>query len=354
MNKRFLLYGANGYTAQLIIPLAVAEGYEVTLAGRTKDSVKEIADQYKLSFHAFSLENQIALDQALKYVPLVLHCAGPYKYTAQPMIEACIRTNTHYLDITGELGVFALAHSFDKAAKETGVLLLPGTGFDIVPTDCLAAFLKTLLPDANYLELGFATTGGSVSRGTALTSVEYLGERGAIRENGVIKSVPVGSHSRMLNFGGELTSHGVSIPWGDVFTAYHTTGIPNVKVYIGLPKKNARLMKIQSAFRWLLSMSFVKNYIRRRILFSSKGPDKTMRAKSQSFIWGEVTNSHGKKAAAYLKAPNGYSLTAFMAFHIAKKVLNGEFKAGFQTPAGLYGHDLILEMEGVSRKVFNA
>lgn len=346
---KFLLYGANGYTAQLIIQYAKDFGLEPILAGRSPDKIKPQADELGLEYKIFALNNADDIDSALVDIPVVLHAAGPFIRTARPMMEACIRTGTHYLDITGEIEVFELGASFDEKAKEAKVMILPGTGFDVVPTDCLALYLKKLLPNAKDLQLAFATVGGSISHGTATTMVENLGKKGAVRRDGTIKSVPIGHDGKKVPFA-DKSRFVMAIPWGDVSTAYYSTNIPNITTYTAVPPKTFKYLKYQSLYNWILRTSLVQNYLKKRLDQRPAGPNEEKREQSVSQIWGQVTSESGEKKMATLTTPNGYTLTALTSLLIAQKVLNGEAPVGFQTPAKAYGEDLVLEIVGVSRK----
>ncbi|MGV3657539.1 MAG: saccharopine dehydrogenase family protein, partial [Chitinophagaceae bacterium] len=189
---KFLLYGANGYTGRLIAELAAHYGLQPVLAGRNRQAIEALAAQQHLPCRIVDLQNADDLKEALKDVAVVLHAAGPFKYTAWPMLEACLQTGTHYIDITGEIEVFEIAKKYDSAAQQAGIMILPGAGFDVVPTDCLALYLHNLMPDAMHLKLAFASTNGGVSHGTALTMLEGLAEGGAVRERGRIVKKPLG------------------------------------------------------------------------------------------------------------------------------------------------------------------
>ncbi len=153
MNANFLLYGANGYTGELIARFAVQQGLRPILAARNSQKVAPLAAELGLDYRAFALDNKQAIDSALADIAVVLNCAGPFSQTSAPMVAGCLRSQTHYLDITGEINVFEEVASQDKLAKTTGVILLPGVGFDVVPSDCLAAHLKGRLPSATRLTL---------------------------------------------------------------------------------------------------------------------------------------------------------------------------------------------------------
>ena len=102
----FLLYGANGYTAKLILDQATSFGLTPVLAGRSAAKLKLLAEQYSLTYRVADLNDAVALDAMLLDVTVVLHCAGPFSKTAAPMQQVCLRMGVHYLDITGEIDVF--------------------------------------------------------------------------------------------------------------------------------------------------------------------------------------------------------------------------------------------------------
>src|SRR5918911_4546585 len=233
MPSNFLIYGANGYTGKLIAHTARERGLRPILAGRDRGAIDALAAELLLEKRVFALDDSEAMDAALSEVAAVLHCAGPFSRTSRPMADACLRTRAHYLDITGEAAVIESLAARDHEAREAGVMLLPCVGFDVVPTDCLAAHLKRRLPSATKLAL--AIYGMSrISRGTATTMVENINRGGLVRRDGKLTSVPAAWKTREIDFGtGPLTA--TTIPWGDVATAYYSTGIPNIEVYAAIP-----------------------------------------------------------------------------------------------------------------------
>ena len=170
-DSNWIIYGANGYTGELIAREAVRQGLKPTLAGRNKAKVETLAQELGLTYQAFGLDNVEAVSEHIKGFKLVMHCAGPFSATSKPMMEACIKAGAHYLDITGEISVFELAQSLNAQAQQADIVLCPGVGFDVIPTDCVAAKLKEVLPDATHLALGFDSKSG-LSQGTAKTSTE--------------------------------------------------------------------------------------------------------------------------------------------------------------------------------------
>lgn len=351
MNSTFdnyLIYGAYGYTGKLISRLAVEKGHKPTLAGRDEKKLKALAEELQLEYSVFDLSEKVKLDEAVSKVELVLHCAGPFSSTAKPMMEACLEFGAHYLDITGEIEVFELAAGLTDRASKAGIVLMPGVGFDVVPSDCLAAYLSGKLPEATHLELAFKGD-GSTSRGTALTMVEGLHKGGAIRKEGSIVQVPHAFKIRKLNLDGKERTF-VTIPWGDVSTAYRSTDIPNIMVYTGAPPSMISKMKTMRNLQWLLKLGFVQNFLKRKVNKTVKGPSDQVREETKSHLWGEVRNEKdGTSFAAKIVTVEGYKLTSITAVMAVERILSNPIYPGFKTPSMAFGQDFILEVEGTER-----
>ena len=343
--KNFLIYGANGYTGELIAREAVKRGLRPILSGRSQNKIEPLAKELNLTFRTFSLEDKKSLEYTLKEVDFVIHCAGPFSLTSEKMVEACLRLGKHYLDITGEISVFEAMAKLDEAAKKAGAMIMPGVGFDVVPSDCLAVYLKNKLPSATNLTLAFYGLGG-ISHGTQATMTMNIGNGGAVRRNGEIVRVPAAYKTREIDFGGTIKNV-VTIPWGDVATAYYSTKIPNIEVFTVVPEAQLKLLKLSRYLGWLLKTKFVQHYLHKQI--PEGGPSEKERAKGKTYLWGEVSDEKGNRIEARLVCPEGYTTTILTALKIAEKILDGNFRAGFQTPAKCYGADLILEIGGTER-----
>jgi short subunit dehydrogenase-like uncharacterized protein len=343
-----LLYGANGYTGRLIAREAVVRGLHPVLAGRNAAAVSELARQLGLEHRVFALDDAAATRAGLAGMTAVLHCAGPFLRTAGPMVDACLEARVHYLDITGEISVFEMLAARDTEAMAAGVLLLPGAGFDVVPSDCLAAHLHRRLPSATHLTLAFQGI-GRYSRGTATTIVENLPHGGVIRRGGVLRSVPAAWQTRDIDFGAGARP-AVTIPWGDVSTAYRSTGIADIDVYTAVSRRQIRMMRLSRHLGWALRSSFVQNFLKRRIQKGPPGPTDEERARGATFLWAEVTDKEGRRAASRLHGPEGYTFTMLTALAAVARVLNGDAPPGYQTPSLAYGPDFVLEIPEVERK----
>ena len=343
-----LLYGATGYTGELIARRLAARGDRPVLAGRNAAAVSALAGELGVPHRAFALDDAGALEAGLQGVRVVLHCAGPFSITAPPMASACLRTRAHYLDITGEIEVFERLHARDAEARAAGVMLLPGAGFDVVPSDCLAAHLKRRLPGATHLTLALLLS-GRLSRGTASTMIEHAHRGGLVRRAGALTPVPSGFQTRRVDFGrGERTV--IAIPWGDVSTAYHSTGIPNIEVYAAAPALSRAALRASRFLKPLLRSPVVKDYLKGRIRRGPAGPSAEERARGGTVIWGEVRDDEGRRAVSRVTGPEGYELTVRAAIAAADKALAGEAPAGFQTPSRAYGPDFALGIPGLARE----
>lgn len=343
-HMRWMIYGANGYTGELIAREAARRGLKPILAGRRRESVETLARSLGLEACAFGLDDVATLTEQIQGLALVLNCAGPFSATAAPMMEACLGAGVHYLDITGEITVFEYAQSLDTSAREAGVVLCPGVGFDVIPTDCVAAALKMALPDATHLALGFDSRSG-FSPGTAKTSVEGLAQGGKMRRNGQIVTVPLAYEVRRIDFGdGEKDA--MTIPWGDVSTAYHTTGIPNIQAFIpGSPRMIASARRANYV-RPLLGLSWVQKLIKAHIARTVKGPSEETREQMPTFVWGEARNAHGEKKTARIRTANGYSLTITGSLAVVEHLMTTRTTGGAYTPAKLVGADLVTHLPG--------
>jgi short subunit dehydrogenase-like uncharacterized protein len=346
-----LIYGSYGYTGRLVATEAVRQGLRPVLAGRDPARLEQQARELGLESRPCSLDKPSDLDRALDGMAAVLHCAGPFSQTSQPMAAACLRHRVHYLDITGEIAVFeALARQNDQAIKK-GITLLPGVGFDVVPSDCLAAHLKQRLPSAQKLSLAFKAL-SRPSQGTMRTTIEGLSSGGKIRQAGQITAVPSAWKRRQVDFGRGPVQV-VTIPWGDVSTAYYSTGIPNIETYLAAPAGLRAGLSLSRYLQPVLRLGAVRRLLQTLVKSLPEGPNAEERTRGLSLLWGEVADTAGNRCISRMRTPEGYQLTAQTAVSAARKVLSGRVLPGFQTPSLAFGADFILEMEGVIRKMSN-
>ncbi|WP_242393172.1 saccharopine dehydrogenase family protein [Anaeromyxobacter oryzisoli] len=333
-----LIYGAYGYTGALVAREAAARGLPIVLAGRDSERLVALSRELRVPWRAFPLTDPDAIRRGIEGSAAVLHCAGPFVHTWRNVAEACLELRVHYLDLTGELAVFNGIASLGPHAERAGVMLLPGAGYDVVPSDCLAAHLAQRLPGARSLTLALSTL-GQLSVGTARTLLAHLDAR-----------APAGAPAVRSFDLGEGPVPCVSLPWGDLATAPRSTGIAEVATYMAVPAWARAFLKLAPRLAPLVRPPRVADVVARLLARGGPGPDAAARARGRTVVYGEAVDGSGKKVAARQRGPEGYTLTALAATEIARRVLAGEVRPGWQTPASAYGPDLVLGIPGVERE----
>jgi short subunit dehydrogenase-like uncharacterized protein len=342
----WILYGVTGYTGRLIAREAVRRGLQPVVAGRDAAAVRSIAEELSLDWRTFDLLDPPAFQDAIRGSRLVLHCAGPFSVTAGPMIEACLAEGVHYLDITGEIGVFEYAHARTESARRADVVLIPGVGFDVVPTDCLAARLVEALPAATELKLGFEM-GGGLSPGTAKTAIERLHAGGLVRRGGKLKTVPTAWKSREIPFA-HARRTAVTIPWGDVYTAFISTGIPDIEVYMAMPPSTIAWLRRTRWLQPLLAPRAVRSFLQRQVERRINGPSEEARKASSGQLWGQAGSADGRRVSATMTTPNGYDVTVLASLGIVEHLLEAAVEGGYYTPSLLMGSAYAESLPGIT------
>jgi len=346
MIDQWMIYGANGYTGRLAARVAKDRTFTPILAGRRAEQVEPLARELGFESRIFDLADPEVIAAHLEGVAAVLHCAGPFSATSRPMLAGCLRAGTHYLDIAGEIAVFEDIHSRSEECRHAGIVAIPGVGFDVVPTDCLAAMLKRELPSATHLKLAFKSRHGRLSPGTAKTMVEGLPGGGRVRRDGRIVKVPAAYKIETIPFTEGVSATAVTIPWGDVSTAFYSTGIPNIEVFLGASDQQIKRMNMPGFVRWAIGLKPVQAIIKAQIARRVTGPSDDQRARDETYLYGEVRDDAGSKVGLRLRTREGYTLTAESSVTASMKVLTGRLAPGAYTPSMAFGADYVLELEG--------
>lgn len=347
LDKTWMIYGVNGYTGRLCAEEALRRGLRPVVAGRNQERVSRAAKELGLTCRVFDLKNHDAAVEGLQGITAVLNCAGPFSATARPFLDACATAGVHYLDVTGEISVFEYVHHHSDRWKQAGIVALPGVGFDVVPTDCMAAMLKEALPEATHLRLAFKSKRGKLSPGTTKTMIESLSSGSAVRRNGVVVNTTAGACVAMIPYADQPVLS-VAIPWGDVSTAFHSTGIPNIEVYTTIPKSQRGLLSWVNRFSFLFRLEVMQNLLKRLVERNVVGPDESERNRDTVNLYGDVADSSGHRLAMTMQTPNGYSLTFDAAVSSMERVLAGDIAPGAQTPSLAFGNTFVLGLKGVS------
>jgi short subunit dehydrogenase-like uncharacterized protein len=355
MSIGWMIYGATGYTGALVAEEAVRRGHKPLLAGRSADKLRPLAERLGLEYVAVSLDDANALTKAVARVELVYPAAGPFVHTSAPMLRACLAVGAHYLDITGEIPVFQQVFRYHAAAQEQGIALLPGVGFDVIPSDCLVKYVADRLPNATHLEVvldalgtGEGSTSG-VSAGTTKSALELIARLGNLtRRDGQLVNMPFGAGARAFRFPhGERLA--MPIPWGDLETGYRTTGIPNITAYLTFSPALIRLSRLTGgALRRLVQVDALRQWMGGGIDRWVLGPSERARQTGRSYIYAQARDAKGATAQAWLETLEGYQFTVLAGVRVVERVLDGGYR-GALTPATAFGADFVLDIEGTRR-----
>ena len=352
MPRRVMIYGATGYTGRLIAAHAANSRCSPVVAGRTADRVRALAAEFGIPGRTVALDETKRFDEALEDVDVLVNAASPFAQTARPLIEACLRTRTHYLDVTGELPVFQDASRYDEPARKRGVMIMPGAGLGIVASDCLAAHVAASIPKPKYLRIGLLRP-AMFSRGTFRSALGLSNSQVTIRRNGNLVSLPAARLQRAFDYG-EGMRESVAVSWPDVFTAYFSTGIRNIETYLAADFASRAFYQFGSVMADTLRLAPVQRVLDVATRAWPEGPSAEQRQSDKCVIVAEAEDSWRRRVSARLETPDGYSFTAEATTAIARHILRGSFIPGFHTPAQVYGADFVLTLKGTRREQLSA
>lgn len=312
---KLMIYGAAGYTGRMASANATAHGLDLVVAGRPKDeaSLALLAKELDAEYRLFAVDDGPASAAALNDVGALLNCAGPFVHTAEPLMQACIAAGVHYLDIAAELDSYRLAETLDAEARAAGVMLLPGSGGSVAMLGSLASHAAKRVETPVKLSIALHVAGG-FSRGSAISASENLTTETLHRVDGtLIARSP--EDVRDFDFGGgPAPSFPVTLP--DLITIWHATDILNIETFVHVT---------EGAFP------------EGDLAAMPDGPTLAQREANRYHAAVEVTGSDGTVVCSVLDTVNGYTFTTIAAAEAARRVLAGEARAGFQTPARLFG-----------------
>lgn len=327
--KKILIYGSYGYTGTMITEHLVQMEQDVVIAGRNGMKLVEMGKNLNLPFIAFALDTAQNIDVVLKDFDIVLNCAGPFHRTAQPLMEAALRNNVHYLDVSAELESYALAQKLSKEAEAKGVLLMPGCGGSVTMIGCLTAFAKKLIPNPEKAQVALHVT-GSMSRGSAVSASENVSTALIARRAHELENLEDISSVR-FNFGnGFVDCTPVTLP--DVITLWNEYNIPDITTYV----------HISGAAFPTGDLALLPD-----------GPSKQEREANRYQAAVHLKDKSGNEVRAVLNTVNGYAFTPMAAALAVRQVSDDKFSAGFQTSFGLWGSDFVRSIPSTTMEVLS-
>ena len=316
-SQSWMLYGASGYTGALIAQHAHERGHRPVLAGRSTAGIAALAEQLGWPHRVLSLEDPAALSAALDGVDLVLNAAGPFLHTAAPLAEACLAAGAHYLDIGNELQVFLTLYDLDQRAQRAGVAIIPGAGFGVVATNCLARYLSAAVGGAQHLEVAARAATARPGPGIAASVRANLPYGGWTRRTGRLHSQALGSGITTITLP-DGPCHVMPFPTGDLEAAFHATGAPDITAYSPVPADPA-----------------------------TADPRASTEA-YRSFGWARATGPDGATAEAVLQTGESYAFTAAASIRAVEETLDRSPR-GALSPATAFGADFALTIPGTTR-----
>ena len=344
--SRLLLYGAYGYTGRLTAELAAAKKLDVVLAGRNEEALLTLGKRVNLPIRVVGLNDTGRLSAALRDIACVVHMAGPFAATSAPMLNACLATRTNYIDITGEIEVFEALWSREEEIRRAGITVVPGAGFDVVPSDCLGGYVASKLKRPSTLVMALSGL-QSASQGTLRTAIRQVSKPILCRRAGAI--VPLQDRSpRSIDFGsGDEPC--VPISWGDVATAFHSTGIPNITAYFRRTKLLRSAEIAGRLFGPLLRSRLGQRGLGAIVRRFPEGPTEGERSSHRAMIWAEANDGSGKSYTAILSTPDAYEFAANSALEISSRIISLPGPLGLATPFQAFGADFVLSLPGCFR-----
>jgi len=321
IKKKLLIYGATGYTGKIIAARAKELNLDFEIAAREEDKIKVLAGELNVPYHVFNVEDEKGWEQALGGKFVLINAAGPFQFTAKQAMNACLRAGVHYLDISAELDTYQLAESLDNEAKTAGIQLISGAGL-FVSYDALAVHLSKLVEEPQALKVGFRHYGG-FSKGSIVSSKNIADLGILVRKNGKITENP-NAKSKVFSFGEEEIEC-IPTPLGGILLTYKSTGIPNIEEYFSLKLPALGIPDITA-----------ENL--------PDGPTEEERASGRNGLSAEMTGKNGEVVKAYIDAPSGYVLTPLSVAATANRILNNDFKIGYQSPGSAYGEDILKDI----------
>ena len=341
----WLIYGATGDTGRLIIEEAVRRGHKPILAGRSEDKLRAVAEPLGLQWTAFGLDNPPALHKAAQDTSLILNVAGPFSNTSAPIVRACLEAGVSYLDVANEVEVFEALYAQDETARQRGVALIPGVGFGVTTSDCLAMYVANQVPGAQELEVAISLYNAHESPSAMLTRTRAMASGGRARRAGQLEHVALGAGGRRMPFpDGEHTI--LPVPLADVVSSYRSTGIPNVTAYMTFAVNPFIARTALPVTQKLAAIPAVQQMLVR----SHHSPARTEMptAPQHSYVWAHASDKKGNTAEAWLETGEGYAYSAAAAVRAVEQVLQHR-QVGALTPAQAFGPDFPLAIPGVRR-----
>jgi len=342
---RIVLFGATGYTGELVARALVARGAAPVLAARSQARVEALASQLGgLEFALADIARPASVRALVEAGDVLISTVGPFVRWGDPAVRAAIDAGAHYLDSTGEPPF--IRDVFERhgiAAETAGVGLLTAFGYDYVPGNLAGALAlreageRAVSVDVAYF-LGGA--GAQPSGGTRASSVGLLAEPAYAFAGGRLGGERTAR--RLRSFDGRPA---VSIGGTEQFALPRVhPGLRDARVWLGWFGAGSRPVQAVSAATALAAkLPGVRGAIGaaagRLVKGSTGGPDAATRARARSQVVAVASDAAGVPLATLrLEGDNPYDFTgAVLAWGAMAAAAGGLGGSGALGPVDAFG-----------------
>jgi short subunit dehydrogenase-like uncharacterized protein len=353
MSGDIVVFGATGYTGELVSEALIERGAKPVLAARSQSKLDALVS--KLGGGLESRVADVGEPDSVRAIvsrgDVLVATVGPFARWGAPAVEAAIAAGVHYLDSTGE-GPFIqdVFERYGGGAQSAGCGLVTAFGYDWVPGNLAAALaVREAGPSAIRVDAGYFVTGsgmGGMSGGTkasaagVLTRPTYtyrggrlVAERGAKR----VRTFAVRGRQRPAISVGSSEQFALPAQFPQLREA---------NTYLGWFGGLSRFMQVQSAaFTGLTKVPGVQNGIEnalgRVIRGSTGGPDAEARSGGGSHVVATAYDaSGGELATATVTGIDAYTFTGRILAWGAQRALAGGMEGtGALGPTQAFGVD---------------
>jgi saccharopine dehydrogenase (NAD+, L-lysine-forming) len=349
-----VVYGATGHTGAQLCATLIRGGAKVVMVGRDRRKLDLLARESNGHAELFvaAIDDAVSLRAAVAKGRVVVNCAGPFARYGRAVQDAALANGRHCLDMSGEPGFVQATLARDAEARERGALLVSGIGFDVVPTDALAALLAQAVGgQVTTARVAYSRLDAGPTAGLGMTMLQGLLDGGSAFVDGSLRREALGHDRWNVRFPGASGSVScLSVPWGDVISLPHSTGARTARAYLPKtmppPALGSALMR---ALRWALPAhlfpkleAFIARRMVRRLPLSTNDRDGApggSGARLSAVV--ELTGNQGTKVGWVVA---GSGITIHAAALCARATLAPGFGArGARTPSQAFGARELLE-----------
>ncbi|MGX1806528.1 saccharopine dehydrogenase NADP-binding domain-containing protein [Nocardia sp. NPDC055321] len=328
------VYGATGYTGGLITRELVEMGHEVTVAGRSRDALTELAGEFGGAVRPVvaGLDDAAGLHDLAASVRTVVNAAGPFSRTCAPVARAAVAAGSHYVDITGEQHTIRwLFDTLGTTAAVNGVALLPASAYYATLCDLLVALAARDAGPIDDLDIAYRVTGWVPSGAAFVNRLEGIGQPMIQYDNGFVDVTRLPA-TRTVSFGPELGSRRVTMyPAPEVLTIPRHVDVARVRTSMTtstlIRKPLGRLVPHVGTLAALARHTPAAGLVERILAAGLTGTPTRVHADPTRFDLVAHLRTRSGTHTALLSGPGIFDITGPIAARVAAHTLTPGFAA---------------------------